>query len=97
MPTLIVMMAVKRLPAIRAALLAAGRDPATPLALISCGTTDQQQVVRTTLGELPDDIGAHSIPTPAIAVIGAVAALADTLAWFEPDGSAQGFVPFDEL
>jgi uroporphyrin-III C-methyltransferase len=97
MPTLIVMMAVKRLPAIRAALLAAGRDPATPLALISHGTTDQQQVVRTTLGDLPDEIGARPIPTPAIAVIGAVAALADSLAWFQPDGSAQGFVPFAEI
>jgi uroporphyrin-III C-methyltransferase len=96
MPTLVVLMAVKRLPAIRAALLAAGRDPATPLALISHGTTDQQQVIRTTLGGLPDDIVGQLLPTPAIAVIGAVAALADTLAWFQPDGSAQGFVDFAE-
>ena len=95
-PTLVVLMAVKRLPTIRAALLAAGRDPTTPVALISHGTTDQQQVVRTTLSGLPDDIGAQTIPTPAIAVIGQVAALADELAWFQPDGSAQGFVPFED-
>ncbi len=96
-PTLVVLMPVKRLPAIRAALLAAGRDPTTPLALISRGTTDQQQVIRTTLGGLPDDIGAQPIPTPAVVVIGDVAALADSLAWFQPEGSVQGFVPFTEI
>jgi siroheme synthase len=66
------------------------------VALISHGTTDRQQVVCTTLGGLPDDIGARAIPTPAMAVIGEVAALAGELAWFQPDGSAQSFVPFED-
>jgi uroporphyrin-III C-methyltransferase len=95
-PTLIVLMAVKRLESISAALIAAGRDPATPTALISRGATDQQQVLRASLAELPARYRAAPLPTPAVLVIGPVAALADTLAWFQPDGAAAGHVAWED-
>ncbi len=92
MPTLIILMGLRQSADICAALINAGRDPATPAAIISWGTTDRQQVVRARLDSLAAATLARDLPTPAVIVIGAVAALADELAWFQPDGTADGFV-----
>jgi uroporphyrin-III C-methyltransferase/precorrin-2 dehydrogenase/sirohydrochlorin ferrochelatase len=92
LPTLVILMAVKRIEAISNALMEAGRDANTPAAAISWGTTDRQQTLRTTLGKLAPCIAENEFPTPAVVVIGDVAALADDLAWFQPDGRAAGFV-----
>lgn len=91
-PTLVILMGLKRIHSICAALVEAGRDPDTPAIAVSWGTTDYQQVVRGTLRTLPDAVAAYELPTPTAIVIGEVAALADDLAWFRPDGSAAGFV-----
>jgi siroheme synthase len=91
-PTLIILMGVKRLTAISAALIATGREPDTPAAAISWGTTDRQQVVRATLATLPEVLASSPLPTPAVVVIGEVVTLAEELAWFQPDGSAPGFI-----
>lgn len=93
LPTLIVLMAVRRIAAICGALIAAGKSADTPAAAIRWGTTDRQQTVKSTLATLPEAIVAGALPTPAIVVIGDVAALADELDWFEPDGQAAGFLP----
>jgi len=90
-PTLVILMGLKRSGSICAALLAAGRPPDTPAVAISWGTTDQQQVVRSNLHELPAAV--TDLPTPVVLVIGEVAGLAEALAWFQPDGRAPGFVP----
>src|SRR5439155_12841147 len=52
--TLVVYMGVKRLPAIAARLLAAGRDGAEPAAAIERGTLADQRTVASTLAELAD-------------------------------------------
>jgi len=93
LPTLIVLMAVERIASICDALIAAGKSMDTPAVAISWGTTDRQQQVKGTLATLPDVIVARGLPTPATIVIGEVAALADELNWFEPDGQAAGFLP----
>ncbi len=95
-PTLILLMAVKHIADICTELIQAGRASATPAAVISWATTDYQRVLRTTLGKLAEDIKSHQLPTPAVIVIGEVAALADQLAWFQPTGEASGFAPIDE-
>jgi uroporphyrin-III C-methyltransferase len=95
-PTLILLMAIKRIREICAELIAAGRAADTPAVAISWATTDQQRVLRATLDTLPDTIAQAELPTPAIIVIGEVAALSDQLAWFQPDGEIPGFVPIDE-
>lgn len=92
-PTLIVLMAVRSAKSICEALLEAGRLPDTPAAIISWGTTDHQQVVSATLSTLPEAIITNEIPTPGIVVIGEVAAFAQQLDWFTPDGQASGFIP----
>jgi len=95
-PTLVVLMGLHRTEAICAALREAGRASDTPVAVISRATTHEQQVLRATLGSLPAALQGRPLPTPAVLVIGAVAALADDLAWFDPELAAEHFVPFDE-
>jgi uroporphyrin-III C-methyltransferase len=92
-PTLILMMAIKNIEQICGDLIAAGRDPATPTAAISWATTDKQRVLRATLQSLPEQVTRQKLPTPAVIVIGEVAALHDQLAWFQPEGASLGFVP----
>ena len=95
-PTLVILMGTRRAALIAAALIAAGRDPQTPAAAISWGTTDRQQVARATLAELPETLAAARLPLPVVIVVGEVAALADQLSWFQPDGQASGFIGMAE-
>ena len=80
--TLACYMGVAVLPALRERLLAAGMDARTPFALIENGTRADQRVVRGTLDDLPGTAAAHGVRSPALLIVGAVAALADTLHWF---------------
>jgi len=91
-PTLVVLMGVGQIASIAQALIAAGRDAQTPAIAISEGTTNQQRAVRATLAELPAAIAASSIDSPAVIVIGEVAALHDQLDWFLPDGVSAGLL-----
>ena len=73
--TIVLLMAVERIGAIAAALLAGGRPEDTPVAVIQEGTTTRQRIVRTTVDKVANDIAAHEIRPPAIIVIGSVAGL----------------------
>ncbi len=90
-PTLVVLMGLHNAAAIAEKLIDAGRAPTTPAAAISNGTTDDQQVVNTTLADLAQAIAQANLPSPALLVIGEVAGLADSLAWFAPTGHTKGF------
>jgi uroporphyrin-III C-methyltransferase len=90
--TLVILMGLRKAHIICERLIDAGRAPDTPAIAISRGTTDQQQVVRGTLATLPAALADNQLPTPSVIVIGEVAALASPLQWFQPDGSAAGFV-----
>lgn len=70
--TLVVLMGMANRTEIARRLVAAGRSPATPVAVVEWGTTSRQRSARTTLGGLADvDLGA-----PAVIVVGEVAGLA---------------------
>ena len=72
--TIVVLMGVRTLPAIAAALVAGGLDPTTPAAVVADAARSSQQVVRgtvTTIDALARDAG---IGAPAVVVVGAVAA-----------------------
>jgi uroporphyrin-III C-methyltransferase/precorrin-2 dehydrogenase/sirohydrochlorin ferrochelatase len=73
--TIVLLMAVDKLPAITAALIAGGRDPNTAAAIVQEGSTAGQRVLRATLGELAAAARAAGIRPPAIAVIGDVVAV----------------------
>ena len=70
-------------PTITARLIAHGRRPETPVALIERGTTARQRVLRGTLQQLPEL--AKDAQSPSLIVVGEVASLADTLSWFGGD------------
>ncbi|MGF9759026.1 uroporphyrinogen-III C-methyltransferase [Microvirga sp. 0TCS3.31] len=74
--TLVLLMAVDNAPAIAEALLAGGRDAATPVAVIVDGTMPTERTVLSTLGTLAADLAAHSVVPPAIIVVGEVVAVA---------------------
>jgi uroporphyrin-III C-methyltransferase len=85
--TLVVMMGVAALPRITQELLDGGLDPRTPAAVIQQGTVPQQRVVTGTVATIATRAIEAGLRTPAITVIGAVAGLRDTLAWFEKSPS----------
>jgi uroporphyrin-III C-methyltransferase/precorrin-2 dehydrogenase/sirohydrochlorin ferrochelatase len=74
--TLVLLMAVERIAAISAALVAGGRAPETPVAVIQEGTTAAQRVVRATLATIAETVAAEGIRPPSIVVVGDVVALA---------------------
>ncbi|MBS45438.1 MAG: uroporphyrinogen-III C-methyltransferase [Nocardioides sp.] len=74
--TLLLMMAVEHAPQISAALLAGGKDPATPVAVVSDGSLPGQRTVLSTLAELTDDLVTQQVRPPAIIVVGDVVAVA---------------------
>ncbi len=76
--TLVLLMAVANLERLTTALVAPGRPATTPVAVIRCGTTPQQEVVRGTLADIAER--AAGVEPPAVVVIGKVVDLANALA-----------------
>jgi uroporphyrinogen III methyltransferase/synthase len=81
--TLVLYMGVGRLAANSAALIAGGRPPDEPAAVIQQGTTPAQRVVLATLGTIAEEAQREQIRAPALVVIGEVAARREELRWFE--------------
>ena len=77
--TLIFLMGVANLPQIVDKLIANGRPPDTPAALIRWGTRPEQEVVVTTLARAPHE----KILPPAIFLVGEVVNLREKLKWFD--------------
>lgn len=75
--TLVFLMGLRRVGPLCAALIAHGRAPDTPAAVVSSGTTAAQRTVRATLATLADAVAAAALTAPAIIVVGDVAALPD--------------------
>jgi len=80
--TLAVYMGVQGLDTLRDRLIAHGRAPYTPFALIENGTRANQRVVLGTLADLPDRAMAEKVRSPALLILGEVAGLATDLHWF---------------
>ncbi|MCA2216765.1 uroporphyrinogen-III C-methyltransferase [Wangella sp. NEAU-J3] len=70
--TLVVLMGLKNLPEIAKRLIAEGKDPRTPAALVQEGSTTAQRLLRSTLGDAATDAAAAGIRPPAVVVIGDV-------------------------
>lgn len=69
--TIVILMGVARRAAIATELIEGGLDPETPVAVVERVSTPEERVQRATVGELP----AMTVASPAVIVIGAVAAL----------------------
>lgn len=81
--TLVILMGVKNLFSITREIIAAGRDPKTPVALIRWATTPRQTTVVGTLETIVEKARQSGIKPPAAIVVGEVVKLRDTLNWFE--------------
>jgi uroporphyrin-III C-methyltransferase len=86
--TLVVYMGVANLPKIAASLLAAGMPASMPAAAIQDGTTSRQKKVISTLAQLPADVAAEGVGSPALLVFGAVVALAQANELKQPERRA---------
>ena len=73
--TLVVLMGVGRLRAISSALIEAGRDPATPTALVHAAATPRQRVVTARLDAIAAAAVEARIGAPSLLVVGDVVAL----------------------
>jgi uroporphyrinogen III methyltransferase/synthase len=81
--TLVFFMGVKNLPDITQKLIAHGKSPDTPVALIRWGTTPSQQTVAGTLDNISERVKKAGLKAPAIIVVGEVVQLRESLKWFE--------------
>ena len=81
--TLVLYMGLVSLGPIREQLLAHGLAEDTPVAMISKGTTPEQQVVTGTLGDIVEKLAAQPLPAPTLIIVGEVVALREQLNWFK--------------
>ncbi len=82
--TLVFYMGVRQLPQIAASLIAAGRPPQEPAAVVERGTLPDQRVITGTLATIAERVHEEGVRPPSITVIGPVAQLAGRLAWQPP-------------
>jgi uroporphyrinogen III methyltransferase/synthase len=71
--TLVFLMGLSNLGEIAEQLLAAGKAPDTPVAVIANGTTARQQAVRGSLADIDALVKKNALPSPAVIVIGETA------------------------
>ena len=89
--TLVILMGARSLPKIVERLLAHGRSPETPVALIRWGTTEAQETITGRLADILDK--ARALQPPVVAVIGNVVSVRDRLRWFDASGRAAERAP----
>ena len=78
--TLVFYMGVKRLAEVAERLVAAGRDPAEPAAVVERGTLPGQRTVTGPLSEIAERAGAAEVRPPAVTLVGPATALRHRLA-----------------
>jgi len=81
--TLVLLSANKVIGDVAKALVAAGRDPGTPVAMTQQGTTTEQRTVVSTLERIAADAKAAKLTAPTITVVGDTVPLRESLSWFE--------------
>jgi uroporphyrinogen III methyltransferase / synthase len=81
--TLVLLSATKVIGDVAKAIIAAGRDPETPVSMTAQGTTTEQRTVVSTLERIGADVRAAKLSTPTVTVVGDTVALRESLSWFE--------------
>lgn len=90
--TLVIYMGMQSLDEICARLMAGGKAPHTPAIAVQWGSTRGQRQAGATLDTLARAVREAELGSPAIVVIGEVAALAPALAWFAPRENAPAAI-----
>lgn len=81
--TTVVLMGISTIQEIAKQALDAGLPPQTPIAIIQNATTRKQKTILTTLQNIQKALKKHRIRPPAVIIIGKVAQLHKTLAWYK--------------
>ncbi len=81
--TVVFYMGARNLGAISEGLIAAGRDPQTPVALVRWATRPDQHTVITTLADAEAAFVRHELAPPVTVIVGEVVSLRDKIRWFE--------------
>jgi uroporphyrinogen III methyltransferase/synthase len=81
--TIVFYMGMKNLPLIASHLVAHGRSPETPVALVRLGTRPDQEVLTGNLADIADKARKAGFKAPAITVVGDVVRLREKLRWFD--------------
>jgi uroporphyrinogen III methyltransferase/synthase len=82
--TLVLYMGIGRLREISSGLIAGGRAPETPAAVVRWGTRPEQETVVGTLSDIAEKVAAANLKPPAVTVVGDVVSLrGEGLAWYE--------------
>jgi uroporphyrinogen III methyltransferase/synthase len=82
--TLVFYMGVRRLAQIAASLIAAGRSPSEPVAVVESGTLPTQRTVSATLETIAETVREQAVRAPSITIVGPVTELAEQLSWLRP-------------
>jgi uroporphyrinogen III methyltransferase/synthase len=91
--TLVVLMGARSLPRIVERLLAHGRSPETPVALIRWGTTEAQETLTGRLADIVGKAQSAGLQPPVVAVIGEVVRMRERLRWFDKPGRSAERAP----
>jgi uroporphyrinogen III methyltransferase/synthase len=81
--TLVFLMGMGRLKEIAAELVAHGRPPTTPVALVRWGATARQEVLIGSLADIAERAEAQGFGAPVVIVVGEVVRLREKLRWFD--------------
>ncbi len=81
--TLVFLMGIRNIGMISSSLIAGGRSPETPVAVIASGTLPAQRSVTGTLATIEEDLERSGITPPGLIVVGEVVGFRDRLNWFE--------------
>ena len=87
---LVIYMGMKHIAQIAGQLIDAGRNINEPVAVVTTATTQQQQVLETTLGDVVEDIRTAKLEPPAIICVGQSVLMRQVLDW---QGMAAGDAP----
>ena len=79
--TLVILMGLANLPRIVREMVAAGRPPHTPVAVVQDGTTRGQVTITGTLADIGSRVASAGLRAPAVIVVGDVVTLRDQLGW----------------
>jgi len=85
--TIVFLMGLHNLDLIVQKLMQIGKNPKTPIAVISKGTTKDQKTIISTLQDITHQT--KELPTPALIVVGKVVNLRKSLNWFEKEINAH--------
>lgn len=81
--TIVIYMGIKNLPNLTRDIIAAGRDPKTPVAVVRWASTPEQRTVVGNLETIADIVRENNIKPPSLIIIGEVVNLRDTIDWYE--------------